>query len=232
MQVRFPLLALCLVGLNEVVFYAGCSLRAYGLAALLIVACFAAFWRMAVQPTRWNVGTAFLLAVLSVHSNYQNSYLLFGIGMSAATVAALEKKWLRSVLVLAMCLAAALSLLIYLPVIANYRGEMIISNYPLSFGLIGAKLLRAIAANGPLLLFGWIAGAVALVSIVAKDLAWPQDEGDAISRAPGLYCLLTVLIAAVAGAIFFKINGMYPFPWHYIPFVAVLRRGHRMRHDG
>ena len=98
MHARFPVLALCLVGLNSVVFSVGSSIRAYGLAVLLIVACFAAFWRVAVQPTRWNAGLAFLLAVLSVHCNYQNSYLLFGIGVAAAVVAALERKWLRSAL--------------------------------------------------------------------------------------------------------------------------------------
>ena len=58
MRARFPALALCLVGLNSVIFYMGSSIRAYGLAALLIVACFAAFWRVAVRPTRWNMGLA------------------------------------------------------------------------------------------------------------------------------------------------------------------------------
>ena len=112
-------------------------------------------------------------------------------------------------------------MLIYIPVIAEYRDEMIISNYPLSFALIGGKFLGAIAANGWLLLFGWIAGALALVTIVAKDLFRPPSDGDAVSPAAGLYCLLTVLIAAITGTIFFKINGMPPFLWHYVPFVAL-----------
>ena len=212
MQVRFPLLALCLAGLNSVVFFVGSSIRAYGLAALLIVACLAAFWRVAVQPTRCSTAAAFLLAVLSVHCNYQNSYLLFGIGVAAAAVAAMERKWMRSGLVLVMCFVAALSMAVYLPAISHYRSEIIVSNYRLSMEIIVATLLDTMAANGPWLLFGWFAGFFALVYVVAKG---PREPS------PGLYCLLAIVIAAVAGATFFKIGAMHPFPWHYIPFVAV-----------
>ncbi len=276
MQVRFPVLALCLIGLNSVVFYMGSSIRAYGLAALLIVACFAAFWRVAVQPTRWNAGMAFLLAVLSVHCNYHNSYLLFAIGVAAAAVAATERHWIRSVLILAMCFVAALSMLIYLPVIARYRSEIIVSMYQVSVDLIVDTLSKTLAANGYLLFLGWFAGIFTLLYVAVKQLTRPPAASDAPAltadpasleanpasddpasvadsspgkppaadlpavaepavadipvvaeptaseaSSPGFYCLLTVIIAAVAGTVFFKISAMYPFPWHYIPFVAV-----------
>jgi hypothetical protein len=281
MNVRFPILALCLVGLNADVFYVGCSIRAYGLAALLIVACFAAFWRVAVQPTRWNVGSAFLLAVLSVHCNYQNSYLLFGIGMAAALVAAVERRWMRSAMILAMCFLAALSLLIYLPIIAHYRDELIVSKYELSVTVIVSKLIATLAASGPWVVFAWIAGLFALVYHVVQhfcllyaasvarlptadtaSLEATPDSGEPLSGpeplpcadlpvvaeptaadlpaiaepetpaepagaeepaepSPGLYCLLTIIIAGVTGATFFKIAAMYPFPWHYVPFVTL-----------
>ena len=56
---------------------------------------------------------------------------------------------------------------------------------------------------------------------VAVDLPAVAESEVPEEPLPGLYCLLTIIIAAVAGTTFFKINGMYPFPWHYVPFVAV-----------
>ena len=44
---RVPLLAMALVPFNVAVFYFGSSIRPYGLAILLIIPCYAAFWRMA-----------------------------------------------------------------------------------------------------------------------------------------------------------------------------------------
>src|SRR5438093_7059811 len=71
---RLPLLAPALVLFNPTIFYFGSSLRAYGLAVLLIVPCCAAFWRVARNPTRRNVAASAALAFLSCHSSYQNSY--------------------------------------------------------------------------------------------------------------------------------------------------------------
>jgi hypothetical protein len=237
MQSRFPLLALSLLGLNSAVFYRGCSIRAYGLAALLIVACFAAFWRVAVRPTRLNSGLAFLLAVLSAHCNYQNSYMLFGIGAAAAAIAAIHGNWKRSALILAMCCVAALSMAVYVPTIAHYRSEVITSNYRLGLEMIVGTFLGTLAANGILPVLGWFAGTCMLVCAVVKRLLRTQAASDvpgpaagvsaiAVPRvsespSPGLYCLLTVILAAIAGMTFFRIGGMYPYPWHYIPFVAI-----------
>ena len=314
MQVRVPVLAVCLVGLNAAVFYSGSSIRAYGLAALLIVACFAAFWRVAVQPTRGNMILAFVLAVLSVHCNYQNSYLLFGIGTAAAIVALPGGNWRRSGLILAMCFVAALSMLVYWPAIAAYRSGIIVSNYRLSTGQVAGGLFRALGGDGypaipaalarnqTLLELAWIAGLLGMVysvlmrlpavqAIMRSEMIAEVPEGEettgegnaageqksevggqrsevsdrrsevkresasegsggsdgsdrsnateacptpiqlstshsplptfAAEPSPGIYCLLTLVIAAIAGTMFFKAGGMHPFPWQYIPFIAL-----------
>ena len=156
MQVRFPLLALCLVGFNSIVFFVGSSILR------LRPGCFTdrrVFRRLLASRRATHAleyGPGFLFAILSVHCNYQNSYLLLGIGVAAAAVAAPQRKWMRSMLVLAMCFVAALSMLLYAPIITRYRGEMIISNYQeLSVGIV--TLLDTMEAHDPLLLLGWIA---------------------------------------------------------------------------
>lgn len=222
MQVKVPALALALVGMNEAVFYTGSSIRAYGLAALLIVACFAAFWRVAVQPTRWNCSLAFTLAVLSIHANYQNTYLLLGIGTAAAVVAAGYRKFLRSLLILTMCFVAALTMLIYLRTIARYQSELGISHYELSVAQIGSTLAQALSKGNLFVLSVWIVLAVSpLVLLVVRRIQIARSPDASAGPLPDLYCLLTVVISAVTGAAFFKSNGMYPFVWHYVPFIAM-----------
>ena len=84
---RLPLLATALVALNVSVFYYCSSLRSYGLAVLFIMPCCAAFWRLCRQPSRWNILASLLLAILSCHTSYQNSYLLLAIGLGGAGTA-------------------------------------------------------------------------------------------------------------------------------------------------
>ena len=222
MGVKGPVLAVVLVGLNGAVFYTGSSIRAYGLAALLIVACFAAFWRVALKPTRSNLAAAFALALLSLHCNYQNSYLLFGIGMASASVAAVNRNFLRSLLILATCFIAALTMLVYLPIIASYRGEMVVSNYQLSVAQIGATLMLALSEGNRFVQVTWIALAISpLVLLVVRRLQISRSSDVFTGASPELYCLLTVIISSFTGAAFFKANGMYPFVWHYVPFIAL-----------
>jgi hypothetical protein len=222
MQAKAPVLAVALVGFNATIFYTGTSIRAYGLAALLIVGCFGAFWRVATQPNRWNVSVAFVLAILSTHCNYQNSYLLFGVGTAAAIVAACQRQFVRSGLILAMCFAAALTMLVYLPTIARYRTEMSISNYNLSVAQIGSTLSQAISEGNRFVLAIWLALAVCLlVLLIVRGVQFARRQVAAATRAPTLYCTLAMIISAAAGLFFFQANGMYPFVWHYVPFIAL-----------
>ena len=112
---------------------------------------------MVAQPTRWNAAAAFLLAVFSIHCNYQNCYLLFGIGTAAAAVAAGRRKFLRSLLVLGMCFVAALTMLVYLPIIASYRGESIVSNFQLGLAQVGGTLVQALSDGNLFVTVAWIA---------------------------------------------------------------------------
>ncbi len=92
-----------------------------GLASLLIVLCLAAFWKLVQSPSLPTSVLALFLALLSAHSNYQNTYLLLGIGLAGALTCAVCRLWKRSLLVLGLCFGTALSMLIYLPIIRTYQ---------------------------------------------------------------------------------------------------------------
>ena len=92
---RAPIVAMSLVVFNATVFYYATSLRSYGLAMVMILPCYAAFWRFVVAPTRWNSLACAAFALLACQAGYLNAYLLFGIGTAAAIVCGLARFWKR-----------------------------------------------------------------------------------------------------------------------------------------
>jgi hypothetical protein len=224
MGVKTPVLAIAMTCLNSTVLYYGTTIRAYGLASLLIVACFAVFWRFSLRPTGRNAGLALLLAVLSVHSNYQNCYLLFGIGIASALVCLLHGAWGRCLVVLAICLAAALSMLIYMPVVLRYREDMSISHFSLDARIIGGTFVEAVGGSNRVLLMIWGALGVAALACAAAEVFFAVRGHSSLKASvatPPFYCAMTIVIAAATGTVFFQINGMYPFVWHYLPFIVL-----------
>lgn len=220
---RVPLLATALVAFNGTIFYYASSIRAYGLGALLIVLCFAAFWRLARNPTRWNIVVAFALATLSAHSNYQNCYLLFGIGTAACAVCAFDRLWKRSLLIILICFLAALSLTIYIPTIIRYRDFTQITFFSLELKIVGDRLAESLAGDSKGLLALWLVFLLSAIICPIVHFFYRRRTGSTSSALlPQFYCLLTLIVAGVSGFAFFKINGMFPFVWHYVPFIAIL----------
>ena len=221
--VKVPLLAVSLVCLNSSMLYYGSSIRAYGLAALLIVACFAVFWKLILRPGYGNCALAFFLATLSIHCNYQNCYLLFGIGTAAALISLRNRFWKRGIVVLAICGMAASTMGIYYQVILRTQREVVsISHFQLSLATIAKGLGDTTSGGNLIVLAGWIALGVFL--LVIASVAHGQSQRSTPKRwppSPALYGVLAVVISALAGATFFKIHGMFPFNWHYLPFVAL-----------
>src|SRR6266436_4038397 len=112
-----PLLVVTLVGLNVTIIRAGDSLRCYGLGSAMAVLALAVIWRLTCRPTVATFSCAVALAVLSVQSLYQNAFLLFAACCGGFVLCAVERRWRDTLPVLAVGVAAALSLLPYIPLI-------------------------------------------------------------------------------------------------------------------
>lgn len=216
---RAPWIALALIALNPTIFYYGSSIRAYGLAALLILPCLAAFWRVTHRPTRLNVAVALALALLSVHSNYQNTYLLLAIGLAGALAAAIAGRWKRALLILSLGALAGLSLLVYLPIIRDYRAAALIHVTHWGPRTIASRFAESLAGESRWLLTLWIVLGLAALG----NLAW-QVSHLRHRRRPSraVFALAAILVAAASAVIFFRVNRMYPFPWHFVPLVGLL----------
>src|SRR5579862_4245173 len=102
------------------VFYYGSSLRAYGLALLLVILLFGAVWRVIDRPRPFRIVAAVLLSILCANANYQDSYLIFAVCTAGAVVCLAQRLWGRGALILGIGLAGALSLLPYVGIIRAY----------------------------------------------------------------------------------------------------------------
>ena len=142
---RAPLLAMSLVAFNGSIFYYCSSLRAYGLAVLLIMPCCAAFWRLSLRPSRWNILASLVFALLSCHTSYANTYLLLAIGLAGAGTCAACRLWKRSALILGICFVTALSMLVYLPLILFFREGVQIAQSDVTMSLIGEVVVSTFA---------------------------------------------------------------------------------------
>jgi hypothetical protein len=125
-------------------------------------------------------------------------------------------------LVLASCLPAAVSMLVYLPVIGRYRDLVLVAIVPWDRMTLSTSVAGALASGSRPLLVLWIgllAGVAALLSVRSVG-EWRTDTGH---RCPSLalYCLLTFVLAVAAGYVFVRASRMFPYPWQFTSLIAL-----------
>ena len=213
-----PLLAVTLAGLNVTIIRAGDSLRGYGLGSALAVLTMAAIWRLACRPSLATFSCAVAVAVLSVHSLYQNAFLLFAACCGGFMLCAVERRWRDTLPIFAVGVAAAVSLLPYIPLIASAHWYVM---YKLGFRFSRGWTQLSEATGSPLTVFTWVWVALWIGAVAAaiSVLFWRRDRLPENVR--GLIFAGTSLVLGAAGYAFFLKVSEYPtFPWHYVPLMA------------
>ena len=170
-----PLLAVTLAGLNVTIIRAGDSLRGYGLGSALAVLTLAVIWRLARRPSLATFCGAAVLAVLSVQSLYQNAFLLFAACCGGFVLCAVERRWRDTLPVLAVGVAAAASLLPYVPLIAGARWYAM---YKVGFDFSYGWMQLSAATGYPLRIFTsvWVALWIGALAAAISVLFWRRDR--------------------------------------------------------
>jgi hypothetical protein len=123
-------------------------------------------------------------------------------------------------LILAICFVTALSMLVYLPLIRNFRDVVQIAQSDVDVSAIGEVLIRAISFGDEWLLSAWILlAALAVACLVIQVARQWRSLGATPSLA--LYVAILTAVAATVGAGFFVKNAMTVYSWHFTPFVAI-----------
>jgi hypothetical protein len=215
-----PLLAATLAGLNVMIIRAGDSLRGYGLGSALAVLTLAVIWRLSCRPNLATFCCAVAVAILSVQSLYQNAVLLFAACCGGFVLCAVEQRWRDTLPIFAVGLAAAVSLLPYIPLIVRAQDWYIIMKIGFRFSR-GWKQL-AVATGSPLTVFTWIWVAL-WIGVLAATICvffWRRDRLPDRVRALILFAGTSVVVGAAGYAFFLKLTEYPTQAWNYAPLMA------------
>jgi len=214
-----PLLAVTLAGLNVTMVRAGDSLRGYGLGSALGVLTLAVIWRLACRPGLAVFSCAVAVAVLSVQSLYQNAFFVFAACCGGFVLCAVERRWRDTLPIFAVGVAAAVSLLPYIPLIASAHWYVM---FKLGFRFShGWKQLSA-ATGSPLTGFTWVWVALWIGALAAaiSVLFWRRDPLPERVRGLILFSGTSLVLGAAGYALFLKLSEYPTQPWNYVPLMA------------
>src|SRR5438093_3071464 len=214
-----PLLAVTLAGLNVTIIRAGDSLRGYGLGSALAVLTLAVIWRLTCRPSLPAFSCAVAVAVLSVHSLYQNAFLLFAACCGGFMLCAVERRWRDTLPIFAVGAAAAVSLLPYIPLIARARWYVM---YKVGFRFSHGWKEFSVATGSALTGFTWIWVALWIGALAAAIFVffWRRDRLPQHVRGVILFAGTSLVLGAAGYAVFLKLAEYPTYPWHYVPLMA------------
>src|SRR5438094_7715433 len=214
-----PLLAVTLAGLNVTMVRAGDSLRGYGLGSALAVIALAFIWRLTCRPSLATFSCAVAISVLSVQSLYQNAFLLFAACCGGFVLCAVERRWRDTLPVLAVGVAAAVSLLPYVPLIAGARWYAM---YKVGFDFSYGWMQLSAATGYPLRIFTsvWVALWIGALAAAISVLFWRRDRLPEHARGLILFAGTSLVLGTAGYALFLKLSEYPPHPWHYVPLMT------------
>jgi hypothetical protein len=214
-----PLLAVTLAGLNVTIIRAGDSLRGYGLGSALAVLTLAVIWRLTCRPSLPAFSCAVAVAILSVHSLYQNAFLLFAACCGGFMLCAVERRWRDTLPIFAVGAAAAVSLLPYIPLIARAHWYVI---YKVGFRFSTGWNQLSEATGSPLTGFTWVWVALWIGALAAAIwvLFWRRDRLPQHARGLILFAGTSLVFGAANYAVFLKLAELPTHYWHYVPLMA------------
>ncbi|MBA2271886.1 MAG: hypothetical protein H0W20_15015 [Chthoniobacterales bacterium] len=217
-----PLVSLALLGFSPVVIRSGDSLRAYGLGVCLTLLTFGLVWKVATAASARTIILAALAAIASAQALYHNAVVLFAIGLAGAAVAARNRHWRRTLIILGIGGLAALSLLPYLDPIQRARSWDVVSMREFDLSIFWTRLFEALSGAGPVAGWIWIvllvmASAVALLVQFGGSGSVENERRDL-----ALYSLLALVISVAASFGFLKFVSYPTQPWYYLPLIGLL----------
>lgn len=217
-----PVLALSLIAFNAVDLFYGCSLRAYGLAAFLIIFFFGSIWRVVEHASRRNVAIALLTGILCVQSNFQNLYLVFSICVAGILICLARTDKRGAAMVFLSGVVALLSLLPYVGVVRQATQLNTILEVPFSFAHLSASIYYAFGSSGFPMLLIWL-DLIAVILIVPAWLKCFAGEQKVFTRFPSAYyAAVVIFIIPLSFVAFVRYVNRPVTQWYYIPMMSVM----------
>ncbi|HEX6862388.1 MAG TPA: hypothetical protein VF414_06220 [Thermoanaerobaculia bacterium] len=210
-----PLASVALLGFHPAFLIYADTIRGYGLGTLLTLLTFGAYCRLVARPDRAAIAAAAVAAILSVHLVLHDSAMVLGLGIAAAVVGAVRRRWRVTAAALGAGLLAALTLLPYAgPLRAARDWDMLIAEGSLTAPQILNSLVESIGS--PVLLWGWVLLLVLGIAGMTVMARKEEEAGDV-----RLFRLLAIPAALAAQYGLFKVLGYLPKVWYFLPLLAL-----------
>ncbi len=218
-----PLFSLLLLALNSTVIRWGDTIRGYGLGLLLIVLTFGAIWRVNELPTRRRIVGAVILAILSVQAVYTNAFFLLAICIEAGVVNLLHRRWKGIVMLMAIGMAAAVSLLPYKFIFGRAQSWAALVQHHVTLPLIIETFSIALTAQHAAMPYIWLTPAGAAVGVtVLRHTRSLRDEQSRTLADLALYATVSAISALVIFFTFLVVQLKFiTQPWYYLSLLGL-----------
>lgn len=218
MGAAWPLMSLALLGFNPFLIRTGDSLRGYGLGFALMVAAQGLIWRAVRIPSLKSAAAAALAAVLSVQCLYQNSFFLLAACLAGMAVGMRRSSARQFAAMTGIGLAAALSLLPYVPLILRAKDLNAVIRPPVP--MVDLATIFQQAAGGEYFLYLWAALFV-LGLLAAAAISREKPVPDSERRDLALYCAVSMAASALVMILFIRLLGYMPQPRYALSLMVV-----------
>jgi hypothetical protein len=215
-----PLIALGLLAVNPSLVRWGDSLRAYGMASVLMLVTLAMVWRFARAPNLKRWLAAALLAVSSVQCLFQNSFLVLAVCAAAAAVSLRRQNFKSALAALAIGMPAAISLLPYRAIIREAQDWSVLSQIGFRPALIWTNLSDAMSPTVPWLRWLWITLALVAIARCVKEIRVMPNGTENATNSVALFAGTALIVGLIAFFIFLWIAKMPTKVWYFLPLMT------------
>ena len=157
-----------------------------------------------------------VFALLSVQCLYYNSVLLLAISAGAIAVALRIRAWRTIVIILAIGILAAASLLPYLPMMRRMHEWTFLVSFPVTLPWLWLRICEVLGSPDPIAIWLWTgAFFVGLIAVVNLGIRRQLPS-------PILFAAVTCLVAIPVYAVFLRVLSYYTQPWYYITLTILV----------
>ena len=220
LKISLPFFSLLFLGLSPSVIRFGDSMRAYGWGVFWLLLTYGLIWSVVESATPRRVAAAAICAICAVHSIYYNAIIVFALCVAGMVVTLRRGRRKSAALLLFIGIAAAISLLPYVRVIARAGDwNALVQGTDLTFAWFFNKLVVALAPDALA-----ITCVASFCAALLGGFAWLFLLKPATAAAPQKDLLIFSFIALPVGAVsyyaFLKLLNYPTQPWYYLALIA------------
>ena len=219
---RAPLISLLLFGFNAFTIQIGDSLRGYGLGILLMLFMLGATWNLVRDPCWTNLFTVSLAGLMSIHSLYYNSILLFGLCIGGVTVFLFRAQRIAALRLGVMGILLAFTMLPYIEIIRRVQGWNILFKVPLNMAWIALKVNETLSAPSYILTWIWLLLIGIAMTVCVKRVCFSGSKENQLLVEFEWFIVISTGVGTISYFSFIRLLRYPTEPWYYLPLMAFL----------